>query len=129
MLTLLNFAHPITVEQVQQVEMLSGQKVDKIIERFVHFENQQPYLPQLDQLLDSIPLTGEQWQKQPLIVNLPSLNVIAALLLADLHGRMGYFPTIVRLRAVEGSLPPRYEVAELINLQAVRDEGRQKREG
>ena len=30
----------------------------------------------------------------------PALNFITAVLLAELHGRMGYFPAIVRLRPV-----------------------------
>jgi hypothetical protein len=40
---------------------------------------------------------------------------------------MGYFPPLARLRPVEGSLPPRYEVAEVINLQQVRDAARRRR--
>jgi len=129
MLVLINFSHPITVEQVQQIEALSEQKVEQVIERSVQFDNQKPYLPQVISLLNGVPLTPSQWQTLPLVVNLPALNVIAAVLLAELHGRMGYFPTILRLRMVEGSLPPRYEVAELINLQVVRDEARLTREG
>lgn len=58
---------------------------------------------------------------------LPSLNFIAAVLLAELHGRMGYFPTIVRLRPVADATPRRFEVAELIDLQSVRDVARIKR--
>ncbi len=125
---LLNFSHPITVEQVQQIEMMSKQKVDQVIERSVQFDNQKPYLAQLKELLNSVPLTPADWQTLPLIINLPALNIIAAMLLAELHGRMGYFPTIIRLRAVEGGIPLRYEVAELINLQEVRDKARQLRE-
>jgi len=48
-------------------------------------------------------------------------------LLAELHGRMGYFPPIVRLRPVPNALPPRFEVAEIINLQAVREAARTRR--
>jgi len=48
----------------------------------------------------------------------------AVTLLAYLHGLMGYFPAVIRLRPVEGSTPPQYEVAEVINLQAVREEAR-----
>jgi hypothetical protein len=46
--------------------------------------------------------------------------VIAATLLAELHGRMGYFPTILRLKPIPNSTPPQFQVAEVINLQAVR---------
>jgi len=48
-------------------------------------------------------------------------------LLAEVHGRTGYFPTIIRLRPVAGVTPPQFEVAELLNLQAVRDAARVRR--
>ena len=47
--------------------------------------------------------------------------------LAEGHSRIGYFPAIVRLRPLAGSLPPHFEVAEIINLQAVRDQARLRR--
>jgi hypothetical protein len=40
---------------------------------------------------------------------------------------MGYFPTCIRLRPVKDALPPRFEPAELLNLQALRDAARAKR--
>jgi hypothetical protein len=40
---------------------------------------------------------------------------------------MGYFPPVLRLRPVEGALPPRFEAAETLNLQGVRDAARKKR--
>jgi hypothetical protein len=78
-------------------------------------------------LADSADLTSEQWQTQPILVVLPSLNYAAAALLAELHGRMGYFPSIVRLRPVKDALPPRYELAEIIDLQALRASARKRR--
>jgi hypothetical protein len=54
-------------------------------------------------------------------------NFIAVALLAELHGLMGYFPDCVRLRLVEGARPPRFEVAEILNLQAYREAGRSHR--
>jgi hypothetical protein len=72
-------------------------------------------------------LSPEVWQNAPILVNPPALNFITALLLAELHGRMGYFPPIIRLRPIANSLPPQYEVAEILNLQALRDQGRETR--
>jgi hypothetical protein len=40
---------------------------------------------------------------------------------------MGYFPSVLRLRPVPDSNPPQFEVAEIINLQAVRDRAREHR--
>ncbi|MEW5827652.1 MAG: CRISPR-associated protein Csx15 [Chloroflexota bacterium] len=124
---LLNFSHPITPEQQAQVEALTGQAVERVIYIPVQFDNQKPYLPQLADLMAGIPLSAQEWQGAPLLINLPAFNAIAALVLAELHGRMGYFPPVLRLRPVEGALPPRFEVAEVLNLQDVRDSARKSR--
>lgn len=124
---LLNFSHPVTAEQVSQIETLTGQKVSQVLPLTAQFDNERPFEPQVQELLEQLPLTPEEWQTAPIVVKLPSLNVIAALLLAELHGRMGHFPPVVRLRPVAGALPPRFEVAEILNLQAVRDSARTRR--
>ncbi len=78
-------------------------------------------------MVNTLPFSSEEWELLPILVNPPSLNTITAVLLAELHGRMGHFPPIIRLRPIDGSLPTRYEVAEILNLQAVRDESRKSR--
>ncbi len=123
----LNFSHPLTPEQLAQVEALTGQQVGQVIAVPVAFDHQQPFASQMRAILDRLPLSPEALQTESLLVNLPSLNYIAAVLLAELHGRMGYFPACLRMRPVEGSLPPGFEVAEILNLQAIRDEARQRR--
>jgi len=124
---LLNFSHPLTAAQLAQVEALTGQSLEQVVSLPVQFDNDAAFLPQLAALMAELPLSAQALQTAPILVNLPSLNFIAGLLLAELHGRMGYFPPIVRLRPESGSLPPRYEVAEILNLQAVRDAARRAR--
>ena len=124
---LLNFSHPITDPQRAQIEALIGSAVMREIAVMPQFDEQQPFTPQVDALLAAIPLSPEDWQSEPILVVLPSLNFIAAALLADLHGRMGYFPPVVRTRPVEGSLPRRYEIAEILDLQAMREAARRTR--
>lgn len=124
---LLNFSHPLTAAQTARVEELTGHKLDRVIDLPVQFTNERDFLPQLAELTARLPLGPQDLQTMPLIVNLPSLNFIAALLLAELHGRMGYFPPVLRLRPTPDSLPPTYEVAEVLNLQAVRDAARTNR--
>lgn len=124
---LINFSHPLTPEQIAQAEALTRQTIDEVILLPVQFDNEQPFLPQLQALVEKIPVEANALQTLPVLVNPPSLNFIAALILAELHGRMGYFPPILRMRPIQGSLPPRYEVAEILNLQAVRDEARKQR--
>ena len=124
---LLNFSHPLPTDELARIAQLTGQPVETVLTLPTQFDHSQPFIPQVQALIDQVPLTPEEWQTAPLLVMLPSLNFIAAIVLAELHGRMGYFPPIVRLRPVEEALPPRYEVTEVINLQGVRDNARKKR--
>jgi hypothetical protein len=124
---LLNFSHPLTPDQLAQVEALAGQRLAQVIDLPVQFDPERSFSAQLQKLVERIPLSPAALQTEAILVGLPSLNFIAGLLLAELHGRMGYFPTVLRLRPVAGSLPPRYEAAELLNLQAVRDAARRQR--
>lgn len=124
---LLNFSHPITVPQQGQIETLTGQPIARTIEVATQFDEQQPFPPQLVTLLAQIDLTPAQWQSEPILVVLPSLNFIAALLLAELHGRMGYFPPVVRTRPVADTVPRRYAIAEILDLQGIRETARKTR--
>ena len=129
---LLNFAHPLTHDHLKQVEALTAQKVERVVEIPTQIDPQQPLLPQVVALADQAGLSPTEWQTLPLLVNPPSLNFIAVALLAELHGRCGYFPAHLRLRRIgEGSAfvpgPPQYEVAEILDLQAVREAARRRR--
>ncbi len=124
---LLNFAHPLTPDHLAQIEALARQPVERVIDVHSQIDAQQPLAPQAAALADQAGLTPAEWQSAPLLVNPPSLNFVAAVLLAELHGRCGYFPAMLRMRPVEGSIPLRYEVAEVLNLQDVRDAARRRR--
>jgi hypothetical protein len=126
-MTLLNFSHPLTDAQRQQLEALIGRALDDVREIKSQFDVTQSFAPQVVALIEALGYSPEQWQREPWIVVLPSLNYAAGVLLAELHGRMGHFPAIVRLRTVSGLLVTEYEVAEVINLEAVRQESRTRR--
>lgn len=121
---ILNFSHPLTVEQVAQVEALTAAAVDRIVDAPAQFDHRQPFAAQAAALADACGLTPAEWQTTPLLIVPPALSFIAVALLAELHGRMGYFPSCVRLRPVAGAAPPRFEVAEILALQEVRDGAR-----
>jgi hypothetical protein len=125
---LLNFGHPLTEEHVQRIEELTGRKIQQIQDVNSQIDPGKKLAPQVVEIVDKLSYTSREWQTLPILINPPSLNVIGAVLLAELHGRMGYFPPIVRLRPVPGALPPRFEVAEVINLQEVRDQARRRRD-
>ncbi len=124
---LLNFSHPLTAAQLAQVAALVGQPVDRVVEVASQLDGQQPLEAQVVALADRCALSLEEWQTLPLLINPPALNFVAVALLADLHGRCGYFPAHLRLRPMAGSLPRRFEVAEVLDLQQLRDRARQRR--
>ena len=125
-LWVLNFAHPLTESQRRTVEKLTGQRIERVLEFRCQFDHNRSFVEQAQRLLDGADLSSAEWQSLPILVNPPSLAPIACVVLAELHGRMGYFPPILRLRPSE-TTPPQYEVAEIINLQAIRDSARNKR--
>lgn len=124
---LINFAHPLAASQHATLEQLLGQTIERVVEVKTHFDHTQTFVEQVRLLVDDIGLSSQEWQTTPLLLNPPTLHIIACVLLAELHGRMGYFPPVLRLRPVAGSMPPTFEVAEIINLQAVRDTARSQR--
>lgn len=134
---LLNFSHIISDDALSQLSDLVEKRTkshagqtDLTVEQImvsVQFDPARSFVTQVVELVDGLSLSPTEWQNASILVNPPALNIIAVTLLAELHGRMGYFPTVVRLRPVEGSLPRRFEVAEIIDLSEVRDAARLRR--
>jgi hypothetical protein len=126
-IVVVNFAHPLTGAQREQVASLAGRPVVRVVDVPAHIDVEADVGRQATALVDRAGLSAGEWQTLPLVVNPPGLAPLAAAVLAELHGRMGYFATILRIRPMAGSAPTRYEVAELLNLQALRDAARERR--
>jgi hypothetical protein len=124
---IINYSHPLTPPQLTQIEALTGKKIERVIEIHSQIDTQAPLAPQVVALADQAKLEPTEWQSAPIVVNPPSLNFVAVVLLAELHGRCGYFPAMLRMRPVPNSLPPQFEAAEIINLQSVRNDARTRR--
>jgi hypothetical protein len=58
--------------------------------------------------------------------HLPTLSIIAALVLAEIHRRGGHFPAVLRLKPVRDAALPQYEIAEILNLEQLRQAARQQ---
>ncbi|MCB9422741.1 MAG: hypothetical protein H6667_23275 [Ardenticatenaceae bacterium] len=124
---LLNFGHPLTGEQLDAIQKVALQDVYDVRHIKTHFDHERPFPEQIVEMINGLPIDTQTWQTKPILINPPTLNVIALTLIAELHGRMGYFPAVIRLKPVPGSLPPQFEFAEIINLQAIRDQARTTR--
>jgi len=124
---ILNFSHPLTPEQQAQIETLtSPTPIEEVRTIPIQINQSEPLEPQITAIVDSIALTSEAWQTRLLLINPPGFAPAAFVLLAELHGRIGHFPTLIRLRPKAGPVTT-YEVAELLNLQAIREQARLRR--
>jgi len=122
----LNFTHPLTDEHKAQIEHLASASVDEIRTIPVQIDQSKPLQQQVSAIVDAVQLSHQEWQTRPLLINPPGYAPAAFVLLAELHGRIGHFPTLLRLRPKPGPVTT-YEVAELLNLQTIRDDARRHR--
>jgi|SRR5579859_165260 len=121
-----NFAHPFTeAQQVQLTQMLDEpfdvRLVPTQIDRGVLLAEA------ARTLADAVGLTPDAWQTMPFIINPPSLAPLALAVMAEIHGRCGHFPAILNIRPVPSMLGTSYEIAEIVNLQALRETARTRR--
>jgi hypothetical protein len=124
---ILNFGHPLTPAQVTQTETLAGRPAERVVDVAVQLDQAQPLRPQVVAFVNSAELSSVEWQTAPLVVNLPGYSPVAACLLAEIEGRRGNLPSVIKTRPVAGGLLTEYEVSEIINLQDVRAEARTRR--
>lgn len=126
-MNILNFSHPLNEGHVAEIAKQVGVAVQQVQDVRVQFSVDEPFVAQVEAMIDGLGISTSAWQDDAWLIVLPSLNYIAAILLAELHGRMGHFPAIVRLKPTPDALVTRYEVAEIINLESVRQAARTRR--
>lgn len=110
---------PLTDVQINQIEQETY--IEEIIEIPVRFDDTKDYAPQLDALIKEIGLSLEEWEQKSILILPPGLSAATGVLLAKLHGLMGHFPKLLRLRPTpeDASI---YEVGEILKLQDMRNE-------
>lgn len=124
---IINFSgHPLTNSQQTAVSTIKALPISQIIDLLPHFDQQRPFAPQIQKAVDTVSLSSAAWQQNRILIVPPGHAPAAAVLLAELHGRLGHFPEIIRIRPSPDAPEP-YEVGEIINLQQLRDLSRQKR--
>ncbi len=123
---ILNCAHPLTDEQRAHITALMGE-TPEVCDIPTHIDRSQPLAEVATALADAAGLSQQQWQTTLLLLNPPALAPVATALLAELHGRCGYFPPIINVRPVAGAVPPRYEIGEIVSLNDIREHARASR--
>ncbi len=123
---IVNFTHPLTDNQRTQIEMLAGVPIEEVRTIPIEIDQEEPLEPQITAVIERVGLSSREWQTRLLLINPPGYAPAAFVLLAELHGRIGHFPSLLRLRPKSSSVTE-YEVAELLNLQTIRDAARRRR--
>lgn len=126
-----NFSHPLSPAQLRDLRLDLNCRIEEVIERPVQFDNARPFAEQATAVVDAVGLTARAWQNSLLVVGLPGYAPGAAAILAELHGRIGHFPRVLRLRPACGSGqagPGGFEFAEVMDLRQLRDESRVRRQ-
>ena len=102
---ILNFTHSLTSEQRAQIEALAHTSIEEVRTIRVQIDQAEPLQPQITAIVDAVGLSSEEWQTRSLLINPPGYAPAAFILLAELHGRIGHFPSLIRLRPIAGSTP------------------------
>lgn len=123
---LINFSHPIDATQQATIETLVGDAVT-IVDIPTQLDRTQDFMTQIVALVDAVGLNPRAWQTTPMLINPPGLAMVMAGLLAEIHGRAGYFLPIILFRPILGVVPPRFEPYEVVNLNVIRETARQRR--
>ncbi len=108
--------------QISQAEAFLHEPITRVINVSINVDPDQEMLPQFKKSMSKLNLTNLDLRAEPVVVNLPQQNYLAGMVLAELHARMGYFPPIIRVRMTTSGILPYYEVAEMIDLQAMEDQ-------
>jgi len=123
-ITIVNFAHPFSQSE-EELERILGCRIREVIKiPPAQFDLEHELEAQVDEVIERAGLSSDEWQTIPIMVNIPTYHFAAAIFIANLHGRMGHFPSILYILPVKKAGAPSYIAKSVINLQAVRDKAR-----
>lgn len=124
---ILNYAHSFSAAQLATLTSMLGEQ-PTIRPVSSQADRMRPLADVARELADAAGLSPEEWETTALVLNPPSLAPLALALVAEIHGRSGGFIAMLNIRPVPDSTPTRYEIAEIINLQRIREAARTLRE-
>ena len=129
-----NFSHKLTEKSEQQLVDLINIYTETenppqlaVYPLEKQYEEDIPFAKIAKEAVDELSIHAPGWEELPFLIVPPSLNFAAVAILAEIHGRVGHFPSVVRTRKMKGTISPEYEVVEILNLQEIRDQARPSR--
>lgn len=124
---IVNFTHPLKEDQKRDIAFELNCIIEDEINHQIQFDLSKPFGLQATEAINHIGLRPKVWQSGNIVINLPGLSPAAAAIIAELHGRIGHFPPVIRVSPLEQPSHTVYKVAEIINLQSIREKSRETR--
>lgn len=126
---ILNFSgHPVLDAQKRDIgQMMHWSSSEVINVPIGNVPEDHNFISSIEKAVQKIALSPEEWQSTPVVVIPAGYSQIWSVVMAELHGRLGYFPDVVRLRESSTVSNEKFEVAEIMNLREVRHNSRDKR--
>ena len=126
---ILNFSgHPVLPGQLKAIEKIlqwpSPQVIDVPVGTVAEDRN---FIANIVKAIEKLDLSPVQWQASSIVALPAGYSAIWSVVLAEIHGRLGYFPDVVHLRPSSPVSEEKFEVAEIMNLRQVRHASREKR--
>ncbi len=130
---IINFSHPITPQQLEQISDRLNVRKDKItvFEVPSQVDLDQPILPQVRQMMRRVEsrFYGEEvWTREDVLIVPPALNRSAIALAGELALRYSQLGSFLFFKPVPGSTPPRYEFAELLSWEQEQEQQEEEEE-
>jgi hypothetical protein len=126
----LNFSSRSLLPEQRQA-ILEARKWDRLYEfnAFQVIAQDENFEANIIKSIEAIPLNSEEWQTYPILLVPGGYAPLWAIVLAELHGRIGHFPDMVNLRPSSDETAKKFEVGGIVDLQNIRNEAQKKRLG
>ena len=126
---ILNFSgHPVLPGQLKAIEKILQWPSPKVIDvPVVTIAKDRNFMTNIVKAIEKVDLSPVQWQASNIVALPAGYSAIWSIVLAEIHGRLGYFPDVVHLQPSAAAAAEKFEVAEIMNLRQVRHASRVKR--
>lgn len=126
---ILNFSgHPVSPGQQQAIEKHMHWPSSSVVDvRLGNVPEDNNFAVSITKAIERAGLSREEWQTTPIVAVPAGYPAVWSVILAELHGRLGHFPDVARLRPTQPGSGEKYEVAEILNLRELRHASRSKR--
>jgi len=116
----LNFSHDFNEQQSEEIARLVGDEwgIQTVggLSRQYRYNTAEELSEQVREQVAAAGISPWAWQNCKIVVNLPAHSGGAMVALAEMHGRMGYFPTVLRIERAEDG----FHFTEAIDLEKLR---------